>query len=191
MRANWVEKAIATFPERSARAYLFAAVCIAIAEMLRAPLALGAAAPFVTFYPAIIIIALIAGVRPRSRQRRSSRRPESVAPRIADLRHVPLDYLARCGVFLVGSTFIISAIGAYRDALASYKTHEAQRDLLMRELQHRSRNAYSIVQAIVRSTLRDQDELAGYHYRQGCTPFRAQMTSSTTRTSTPSASINF
>lgn len=49
---------------------------------------------------------------------------------------------------------------SYREAVDRIRAREQERELLLKELEHRGRNTYAIVESIVRSTLKDDKEHA-------------------------------
>jgi two-component sensor histidine kinase len=62
--------------------------------------------------------------------------------------------------FLLSSACILAVTESYRAALRQVRKHEKERELLMKELEHRSKNTYAVIDVIVQKTLEDQPERA-------------------------------
>jgi hypothetical protein len=59
---SWISQERHRLPPNSVRAYLFAVLCVANATLARLAFGmLGATLPFATYYPAILVCALVAG----------------------------------------------------------------------------------------------------------------------------------
>ena len=130
--------------------------CLAAAALLRALLAaLGLSALFPTFYPAVLLAALIGGT------------PAGIAAILGTVLIVwwafipPLfafgqlsgDEAANIVLFAASSGCLVVMSHLYRDAWIRLRRRDRERELLLREMEHRGRNTYAIVESIVRNTL--------------------------------------
>jgi two-component sensor histidine kinase len=143
------------------RAYSVAAVAVAIACLGAATLLrivvgwFGANAPFSTYFPAVLIAALVAGA------------PAAMAvivgsviiawwtflPPAFEFNRLGVTEDANIAMFVLSSGLIVIVAHLYRRTLVQLRSQHSERELLMRELQHRGRNTYAIVETIVRNTL--------------------------------------
>jgi two-component sensor histidine kinase len=137
-------------------ALLIVIVCLALAALLRVVFSgLGLTALFPTFYPAVLFSALVAGT------------PAGVAAIFGSMLIVwwafipPLysfgalsgDEAANLALFAASSGCLVVMSHLYRDAWIILRRRDRERDLLLREMEHRGRNTYAIVESIVRNTL--------------------------------------
>lgn len=140
----------------SAQAILVALACLAGATSVRVVLGwFGVTAPFGTFFPAVLVTALLAGT------------PAAIAVIMASVfvvwwTFLPPPYqfnpigakdIANITLFIISSGLIIVVAQLYRTTLQQLQNRNSERELLMRELEHRGRNTYAIVETIVRNTL--------------------------------------
>jgi two-component sensor histidine kinase len=137
-------------------ALLIVVVCLAVATLLRMVVAsLGINALFPTFYPAVLLTALIAGT------------PAGIAtilgtilivwwafiPPIFAFSHLASDEAANLVLFAASSGCLVVMSHLYRDAWIRLRRRDRERELLLQEMEHRGRNTYAIVESIVRNTL--------------------------------------
>jgi two-component sensor histidine kinase len=137
-------------------ALLIVIVCLAVATLLRMVVAsLGINALFPTFYPAVLLAALIGGT------------PAGIATILGTILVVwwafippvfafsPLgsDEAANLVLFAASSGCLVVMSHLYRDAWIRLRRRDRERELLLREMEHRGRNTYAIVESIVRNTL--------------------------------------
>jgi two-component sensor histidine kinase len=137
-------------------ALLLALVCIGLATLLRIAFGwLGVSLPFDTYFPAVLVAALLAGI------------PAGVGVIIGSVivvwwAFIPPAYvfsslsaadIANCLLFVISSGCIVAVAQLYRDVLHKSRARDQERELLMLELEHRGRNTYAVVEAIVRNTL--------------------------------------
>lgn len=156
MRFGWVKSISARLPPLSWQAFFFALVMLAVATILRIGFGkLGATLYFATFFPAILLVALLAG-------------PYAgafsifgtliivwwafVAPAYS-FSAINLNDVANFGMFTVASGLIVWLAHCYREAVRVLDESDAAQNLLLRELAHRGRNTFAIVESIVRNTL--------------------------------------
>jgi len=161
MADEWVrhlsERAFAPY---SLKAFLFAIVCVALATALR--YLLGLYDPYVlTFaahYPAILIVALMAGMPAAIFAAALSTVLVGwlfISPQSSDALTV-----FNSLYFALSCVLLVLIAQAYRRLLASYRAQERHKSLMLQELEHRSKNAYSVVEAIVTQSLADNREMA-------------------------------
>ena len=137
-------------PANSLEAYVFAAICLATATVVRYGLDWieGDVLPFVSYFPAIVLTSLISGFGPGMFVAIAStivRLWTSVPATGADWVNA-IFYLLCCA-----ST--VWMVHSYRGTLYRLQDSERQIRTLMNELQHRRRNTLAVVQAIISKTL--------------------------------------
>ncbi len=130
--------------------------CLAAAALLRALLAwLGFNALFPTFYPAVLLTALIAGT------------PAGITtiigavlivwwafiPPIFEFGQLSGEEAANLVLFAASSSCLVVMSHLYRNAWVKLRRRDRERELLLREMEHRGRNTYAVVESIVRNTL--------------------------------------
>ena len=140
----------------SLRAAAIVIACLGAASLLRAALAsLGFDALFPTYYPAVLLAALVAGT------------PAGVAaiigailivwwvfiPPVFEFGPLTGDQVGNLMLFAASSGCLVYMSHLYRDAWIRLRRRDRERDLLLREMQHRGRNTYAVVESIVRNTL--------------------------------------
>lgn len=143
------------------RPYSFAATllviaCLVLASLLRLGFGwFGANVPFATFYPAVLVAALLAGA------------PAGIAvlcgaaiivwfafiPPFYEFNRLTATDIANMVLFVISGACVVALATFHRDVLQRLREHDRERDLLMREMEHRGRNTYAVVEAIVRNTL--------------------------------------
>jgi two-component sensor histidine kinase len=150
-------------PPLSGRAFFFSFICLLAA--FDAQLLLrwsGSSLLFAAYYPAVLVAGLIAGV------------PGGLFVAVAALvtvwwsfippyfSFVPLDrtHALDLFVFLLSSGCVLFVTHSYRETLERLRRQERERQLIMKELEHRGRNTYAVIDAIVQKTLEDQPERA-------------------------------
>jgi two-component sensor histidine kinase len=131
-------------------------VCLAAAWLLRVIISdLGLNALFPTFYPAVLLTALVAGT------------PAGIAtiigailiawwafiPPLHEFGPLTGDQIANLVLFAASSGCLVFMSYLYRDALIVLRRRDRERELLIQEMQHRGRNTYAVVESIVRTTL--------------------------------------
>jgi two-component sensor histidine kinase len=154
MLADWLRRiSDRAFAPYSASAVLFAFACVAVATAVR--YALGFIhpdmVPFAAHFPAVLVVALVAGAP-----------AATAAVLLSVLTAVPLfgppGPVTRLEVlnsifFALSCLFMIVVAEAYRRLVARYRSQEKQKNLMVRELEHRGKNTFSVVEAIVSQTL--------------------------------------
>lgn len=152
----------------SLRAAAIVIACLAMASLLRAAFAtVGVDSLFPTYYPAVLLAALVAGT------------PAGIVTIFGSIAIVwwafippvfafgPLsgDQAGNLILFAASSGCLVYVSHLYRNAWIRLRRRDRERDLLLREMQHRGRNTYAVVESIVRNTLIDDrasaDAIAG------------------------------
>jgi two-component sensor histidine kinase len=154
MLADWLRQMTdRAFAPYSAGAFLFAVACVAVATVVRYGLGFihPDLVPFAAHFPAVLVVALFAGT------------PAAiVATLLSILAVVPLfgppgpvtrlEFLNSV-FFALSCILMIVVAEAYRRLVARYQAQEKQKNLMVRELEHRGKNTFSVVEAIVAQTL--------------------------------------
>lgn len=151
-------------PPRSAQAFLFAFIMIVLAAGLRGLFSLlGATLLFASFYPAILFIALFAGPWAGAFGMVLAILIAWLAfvPPAFEFTHLGVVEYANFALFLLSGGLVIWLAHLYRQQIASYQKLLMERELVLKEMHHRVRNSFAVVQSIVRATLTDQPERAG------------------------------
>src|SRR5438067_9735337 len=152
LRTKFTER----FHPYSFGALLVVLICVGLATLFRIGFGwFGVNLPFATYFPAVLIAALLAGT------------PAGVGAAIASVLIVwwafiapdrEFNSLSRADIanfliFLASSAVIITFVQFYHDVLYRLRERDRERELLLKELEHRGRNTYAVVEAIVRNTL--------------------------------------
>lgn len=121
----------------------------------------GATLYFVAFFPAVIIASLFAGFWPGMLALTLS-----VAIGIyffipADLLiGLPSPFLSNLAIYLIAGFFTVWLGHLFRTAVRQLQAEQAQRELVLKEVEHRARNMGALGAAIVQFSLRDNKEAA-------------------------------
>jgi two-component sensor histidine kinase len=147
----------------SPAALIVALACIALATAMRMAFAwMGAKVLFTSFFPAVLLASLLAGV------------PAGILviagailvvwwtfiPPLYQFGPLGADDVLNFAFFAISAGCIVALSQLYRDVLRRVRTRDRERDLLLQELEHRGRNTYAVVESIVRNTLADDPERA-------------------------------
>jgi two-component sensor histidine kinase len=153
----WRNLARDGLPPNSPAAYVFALACVSAAVLVRLLFGLtsDSVLPYATYYPAILLATLAGGTG------------AGIFAMLCSLAVVlwafptPVaSHAVNVVLFLLSSGATISVVALYRGAARRLRDEEKKRALLVRELEHRGKNTFAIVQSIVRQTLQDQKDLA-------------------------------
>jgi|SRR5579862_245544 len=140
----------------SLAALLIALGCLGLAILLRQVfVALGVSAVFPSFYPAVLLASLLAGS------------PAGIGviigavlvvwwallPPYYQFNRLDSAQAANFLLFAASTGCIVLLSHLYRDAFLRLRRRDRERELLLQELEHRGRNTYAVVEAIVRNTL--------------------------------------
>lgn len=153
----WRNLARDGLPPNSLAAYVFALACVAAALLVRAlfGLAGGNILLYATYYPAILLASLAGGAG------------AGIFATLISLCIVLWAFSTPVAtqavnivLFLLSSGATIAVAQLYRSATRRLHDEEKKRALLVRELEHRGKNTFAIVQSIVSQTLQDQKDVA-------------------------------
>ncbi|MBK5198236.1 MAG: DUF4118 domain-containing protein [Methyloceanibacter sp.] len=153
-------------PQNSLASYAFAVVCVVIATILRFGIGALVGAhlltPFGTYYPAVLVAALIGGIP-------SGLLALVLGGIVAWWAFMPVQFsfalaewseAVNLGIFCIANVLMICVAEGYRRAYRRLDNEQTGRQLLVHELQHRSRNTLAVVQAIINQSLQDDTEAA-------------------------------
>lgn len=153
----WRDLARDGLPPNSLAAYAFALACVSAALLVRAlfGLAGGTVLLYATYYPAILLASLAGGAG------------AGIFATLISLAIVLWAFTTPVAIQAVNIALFLLSAGAtivvaelYRGATRRLHDEEKKRALLVRELEHRGKNTFAIVQSIVRQTLQDQKDVA-------------------------------
>jgi two-component sensor histidine kinase len=151
------------FEPNSSAGFLFAAACIALAAVVRWLLGMwfGATLYFVAFFPAVILAALFAGFWPGM-----FALALSVAIGIAFfvpsnlMAGLPPSFIANLAIYVLAGLCTVWLGHLFRSAIRELQAEQAQRELILNEVEHRGRNMGALGAAIVQFSLKDNREAA-------------------------------
>jgi two-component sensor histidine kinase len=141
------------------RSYSLAALAVAVACLSAATLLrfvvgwFGVSALYSTFFPAVLVTALGAGVPAAAALTVAAALIGSFLPPGFEFNHLTATDIGNIAIFVVSSGLIVFVAHRYRRALRQLRHKNSEHELLMREFAHRGRNTYAIVESIVRNTL--------------------------------------
>jgi two-component sensor histidine kinase len=152
---NWPEGLTRARPY-AVTAAAVALACFGVAAVLRIIVGwFGVSAPFSTFFPAVLVTALLAGALAAIAVIAASVVTAwwaFLAPAYVFNPLTATD-IANIAIFVVSSGLIVIVAHLYRRALRQLRDKNSEHELLMLEFAHRGRNTYAIVESIVRNTL--------------------------------------
>lgn len=135
-------------------------VCVALAAAARLLLGmLGPTLPFATFFPAVLVSALFGGVSAGllaivlsiltvwgvfTEPRFAFAAPDSV-------------HAANFALFGVSSLLVVALALVHRQLLFAVEAKERERQLLVGEIEHRSKNILAVVASLINQTVKDRD----------------------------------
>jgi two-component sensor histidine kinase len=163
LHTEWIARLSERFLPRSLPAYLFALGAVALATIAR--MALGwvdVTLPYATYFPMVMLVALVSGPA-------VALFASLVSVLVVWWAFVPPFYAlnaftgpeaANAALFLASCTFMIWVAQLYRRAVARLRENDRQNRLLMRELEHRGKNTFAVVESIVRSSLEELPDRA-------------------------------
>ena len=143
---------------RSPAALSFALLCVAAASLLRLAIDLVApnAIPYATYFPAILIAALIGGATAGTLAALLSALAGwymFVPPRFS-MAYLRPDDIASLGLFFFAAFALIWIADRYRRVLKRLDEEEAYRQIVVADLSHRVKNKLATIYAILRHELR-------------------------------------
>lgn len=151
------------FRQNSVTGFAFAAACVAIAALIRWLMGVwfGSTLYFVAFFPAVILAALFAGFWP-------GLFALAFSVVLGVVFFVPTSMMAGLPASFVSNLVIYLAAGfatvwlghLFRSAVRELQAEQAQRELILKEVEHRARNMGALGAAIVQFSLKDNREAA-------------------------------
>jgi two-component sensor histidine kinase len=154
MLADWLRHTTdRAFAPYSAGAFVFAVLCVTAATAIRYGLGFvdPDLVPFAAHFPAVLLVALLAGT------------PAAIFAMLLSVLAVAALFGAvgpttRLEVlnsifFALSCLLLILVAEAYRQLVSRYRAQEKHKNLMVRELDHRGKNTFSVVEAIVLQTL--------------------------------------
>jgi two-component sensor histidine kinase len=160
---GWLGRISDRLPPLSLSAFAFALLLTACATVLREGFGLfGSTLYFAAYYPTVLVIALVAGAP-------AAAFGIAVSVVVAYWAFIPprygfapvsLENAANVFLFVVSAGLIVWVAEAYRRAMRAMTAQERERELLIRELEHRSRNMLTIIESIIRSSAGPNSTLA-------------------------------
>lgn len=155
--ANWWKKLPRDgLQANSFSAYLFAAACVSVAVIVQALFdAMGGSIPVAAYFPAILLAAIAGGL---------GAGVFSAALSLAIISRafgVPAAVqFTDIALFVLSAGAIIGVAELYRTAMQGVHEAERKHNLMLRELEHRGKNTFAIVQSIVSHALHDRTDVA-------------------------------
>jgi len=151
------------FRPNSPSGVLFGIACVAAAALIRWLLGMtfGNTLQFVPFFPAVILTALFAGAG-----------PAMLALTLSVLTAwflfvTPYGFgalspvqMANVALYLVSGAFVIWLAQLFRSTVQQLQAEQAQREMILSEVEHRARNMGAMGAAIVQFSLKDDKETA-------------------------------
>ena len=135
--------------------------CVGAATLARIAFGMlfGPTLPFATYFPAILVAALLGG---------SVSGLLTIAlsivvvwwaftPPYYQFAALTLPQVANIVLFSFSAGLIVWLAAVYRRLLSDMRQHERQRDLLVGEIQHRSRNTLTVVESLIHQTIPETD----------------------------------
>ena len=160
---SWISQERHRLPPKSVRAYLFAVLCVAVATLARLAFGLlGATLQFATYYPMILVCALVAGYQAGVAAIALTMIVAWLAWTPTGIALDPFSFSEWINfiLFLFCALPIVWVAHKYRIAVDHLRADVRERQFLMRELEHRGKNTFAVVESIVRQSLADQSERA-------------------------------
>ncbi len=159
----WLPRFIGGIPPYSIRAIGVAVLCFTSAFAVQVIFrSAGGSLMFATYYPAVLAAGLLAGL------------PAGIVVTVTALVTVwwamippqfallPLDFghLLNIATYLLSCGCILALTEYYRVALRQLHKRDQEREVVMKEVEHRGRNTYAVIDAIIQKTFEDQPERA-------------------------------
>jgi two-component sensor histidine kinase len=136
-------------------------VCALAATLARIGLGLlfGPTLPFATFFPAVLVSALFGGVVAGLLAILLSIILVwwAIVPPIYEFNPITPDMAANFCLFALSSLVVVWLAVRHRQLRTSVEENDRERQLLVGELQHRSKNILTVVISLIRQTVKDKD----------------------------------
>ncbi|MFL6799806.1 MAG: sensor histidine kinase [Xanthobacteraceae bacterium] len=123
---------------------------------------LGGSLPFVTYFPAVLIAGLLGGLPCGLLVVLLASTTVWWAVMTPAYHFFPLSPAEQMDLiaFVLASGCVLVVSELYRASLVQLRNHEEERALILKELEHRGRNTYAVIDAIIQRTFEDQPERA-------------------------------
>jgi len=134
--------------------------CVALAALARLLLGvLGPTLPFATFFPAVLVSALFGGLTAGLLAIALSIFTVWWAFTGSPFTFPPLDavHAANFVLFGLSSLLVVALALVHRQLLFAVETKEKERQLLVGEIEHRSKNILAVVTSLINQTVQDKD----------------------------------
>jgi len=160
---RWLNRFVTSIPPFSLRAAAVAVLCFLSALAVQIAFrSIGGSLVFSTYPPAVLFAGILAGL------------PAGIFVMIAGWLTVwwafvppqfvffPLSLAQQLDMaaFLLASGCVLTVSEWYRTTLRQLRKTQQERELIMKELEHRGRNTYAVLDAIIKKTFEDQPERA-------------------------------
>jgi two-component sensor histidine kinase len=160
---SWLSQEQHRLRPNSVAAYAFAALSVLVATWARWTFGLlGADLPFATYFPAVLVCTLVAGYHAGLATVLLSAVVvwwAFIPPPLA-FGPMTLSRWMDLVLFISCAVPIVWVAQKYRNAVDHLHADDRERQFLMRELEHRAKNTYAVVESIVRQSLEHQPERA-------------------------------
>jgi two-component sensor histidine kinase len=134
--------------------------CVAVAALARMGLGvLGPTLPFATFFPAVLVSALFGGLSAGLLSIVLSIFTVWWAFTGSPFSFPPIDAVHAANFLLFGlsSLLVVALALVHRQLLFAVEAKERERQLLVGEIEHRSKNVLAVVTSLIRQTVKDKD----------------------------------
>jgi two-component sensor histidine kinase len=139
----------------------WALFCVGAATLARIACGIlfGPTLPFATYFPAILVAALFAGSFAGLLALALSIFVVwwAFTPPYYEFAALTLPQVANVVLFSFSAGLVVWLAAVYRSLLNDMRQHEKQRDLLVGEIQHRSRNILTVVESLIHQTIPETD----------------------------------
>lgn len=148
------------------RPYSFSALCVAVGALAVATILRFAVAwpfvnaTFIPFFPAVLLVTLVAGAPAGAIVTIGGALIGSFAFTPSADTQPGEDTFSSGIAFVIAAACMVVVCDWCRNLIRRLQARDEERDLLMKELEHRGRNTYSVVESIVRNTLLDDPKSA-------------------------------
>jgi two-component sensor histidine kinase len=142
-------------------ALALAVICVGVATLARGGFGwlIGPTLPFATYFPAILVAVLFGGPWAGILSIALSIVAAwwAFTPPYYEFNALTLHQSANIVLFSFSAALVVWLAVTYRNLLASFEQHEKHRQLLVGEIEHRSKNIVTVVESLVHQTVSDED----------------------------------
>jgi two-component sensor histidine kinase len=163
VRLNWLLQFVKRVPDLSWLAFAIATALVITATLLREGFAhFGASLSFATFYPAILAAALVCGPLAAGAALPAALLIVWWLFWPPQLRFGPTTAaeISNSVLFFLAGSMVVYLGHCCRVLIREQDDKDHHRDLLVRELDHRGRNTFMVLDSITRATLKERPDLA-------------------------------